>query len=390
MYRALIALLLSAAFISPANANTPPATFSFTGSGLGHGVGLSQIGAKALANQGKSAEEILSYYYTGVKVEPEIDNFDLKINIGHLLTAANLQLVSKTGFLKINDYQISDNQSIATFKYTPSGIATQIKRNKLVIANLPAANNILIQWSGTRFLPGDPALIAFNPGKSIQYQYGQIDLTIAGKSFEATNTVRLKDEYLYGVSEVSSAWPKESLRAQAIAARTYALNKGINLRPSCLCNLYGTTQDQVFVGATKLLEPKYGQFWREAVDSTSVDETQGLAITYKGFPISAYYSSSTAGMTESALNAFGTAVDYLQPVADPWSIDPNLNPRYVNWSRTVSQQIVAKAFLLPDVVKLVIKGKRIEATSSTGAKFSLRLETFRSRAVLPSPFFTIV
>ena len=70
------------------------------------------------------------------------------------------------------------------------------------------------------------------PGKSIQYQYGQIDLTISGKSFEATNTVRLKDEYLYGVSEVSSAWPRESLRAQAIAARTYALNKGINLRPT--------------------------------------------------------------------------------------------------------------------------------------------------------------
>ena len=136
MYRALIALLLSATFISPANANTPPATFSFTGSGLGHGVGLSQIGAKALANQGKSAEEILSYYYTGVKVEPELDNFDLKINIGHLLATANLQLVSKTGFVKINDYQITDIQSVATFKYTPSGIATQIKRNKSVAINL--------------------------------------------------------------------------------------------------------------------------------------------------------------------------------------------------------------------------------------------------------------
>lgn len=389
-FRSLFVAFLLLVTVIPASANTPPSVFSFTGSGLGHGVGLSQIGAKAMANQGKSAEEILSYYYSGVKIEPEIDNFDLKINIGHLLTSANLQLVSKVGFLKINDFQISDNQSIATFKYTSLGIVTQIRRNKVTIANLPATNSILIQWSGTRFLAGEPALVAFNSGKSIQYQFGQINLTMVGKAFEATNTVRLKDEYLYGVSEVSSAWPMESMRAQAIAARTYALSKGINLRPSCDCNLYGNTQDQVFVGATKLLEPKYGQFWKMAVDSTSVDENQGLAITYKGFPISAYYSSSTAGMTESALNAFGTAVDYLQPVADPWSIDPKLNPRYVNWSRSVSQQVISKAFLLPDVVKLVIKGKRIEATSSTGAKFSLRLETFRSRAVLPSPFFTIV
>jgi SpoIID/LytB domain protein len=214
-------------------------------------------------------------------------------------------------------------------------------------------------------------------------------LQVVGKAFEATNTVRLRDEYLYGISEVSSAWPREMLRAQAIAARTYAISKAGIYRASCDCDLYGTIQDQLFVGTAKLTEAKYGVLWKEAVDSTSVDEENGLAITYMGNPISAYYSSSSGGQTESALNAFGTDVEYLQPVADPVSLDPLRNPNYASWKRTVSGAVVAKAFGLLDVQKLEIQGKRIEATSLNGTKVSLRLETFRSRAALPSPFFTI-
>ena len=140
---------------------------------------------------------------------------------------------------------------------------------------------------------------------------------------------------------------------------------------------------------SKLSEAKYGALWKAAVDATNVDEENGLTATYMGNPISAYYSSSTGGMTESALNAFGTDVEYLQPVADPVSLDPKRNPNYAVWKRTVSAAIVAKAFGLLDVQKLVVKDKRIEATSLNGAKASLRLETFRSRAGLPSSFFTI-
>ena len=73
----------------------------------------------------------------------------------------------------------------------------------------------------------------------------------------------------------------------------------------------------------------------------------------------------------------------------PVSLDPKRNPNYAVWKRTVSVAVVAKAFGLPDVQKLTVKDKRIEATSLNGSKSSLRLETFRSRAGLPSSFFTI-
>jgi len=386
MYKSAIALLIFSLFNSSAFAAD---SFTFTGNGYGHGVGLSQIGGKAMALEGKSAEEILKYYYTGVTVEPVSDWYEIRINIGHELTSASLQLVSNTGFLKINDYQIKEKGVIAYFRYSNSGIVTIIRKQKTTLATLPATNSISIHWSGTRTLEGPPAVVAFNPGKSLRYQFGEMNLLVVGKYFEATNTVRLKDEYLYGVSEVSSAWPFEMLRAQAIAARSYAMSKAGIYRASCDCELYGTIKDQLFVGATKINEAKYGAIWKNAVDSTSVDEMYGLAITYQGAPINAYYSSSTGGMTESALNAFGTAFDYLQPVADPVSLDPKRNPRYATWTRSVSTAVIAKAFGLLDVQNLEIKDKRIEATSLNGTKASLRLETFRSRAGLPSPFFNL-
>ena len=387
MYKKALFLFLALLLSSPvANADNQ---FTFVGSGLGHGVGLSQIGAKAMALDGKSAEEILKYYYTGVQIQPFYDWYDIKVNIGHQLTSANLQLASATGYLTINGFQISDQATIATFKYNSNGITTFIRKNKLLIATLPASNSLEINWSGTRFLPGDEAEVAFNSGKSVRYKFGQIKLLVVGKSFEASNTVRLKDEYLYGISEVSSNWPIEALRAQVIAARTYALSKVGYYRPICDCELYGTIKDQLFIGIGKLAEPRYGDNWKAAVDQTNIDGETGLTITYEGHPINAYYSSSSNGMTESALNAFGTDQPYLQPVADPASMDPKLNPRYTNWSRSISAVIVAKAFNLSDIAKLEIIGKRIYATSIGGKQVSLRIETFRSRVVLPSPFFVI-
>ena len=387
MYKKAFLIFLALTLINPA-ANAAN-EFTFVGSGLGHGVGLSQIGAKAMALDGKSAEEILKYYYTGVEIQPLYDWYDIKVNIGHQLTTANLQLTSSIGYLTINGYQISDRATIATFKYSSSGITTFIRKNKALIATLPASDSVEINWSGTRFLPGDEAIVAFNPGKSVRYKFGQINLLVVGKFFEATNTVRLKDEYLYGISEVSSNWPIEALRAQVIAARTYALSKAGYYRASCDCELYGTIKDQLFIGIGKLTEPRYGDNWKAAVDQTNIDGDTGLTITYEGNPINAYYSSSTNGMTESALNAFGADQPYLQPVADPASMDSKLNPRYTNWSRSISSDVVAKVFNLSDVAKLEIIGKRIFATSRAGKRVSLRLETFRSRAALPSPFFTV-
>ena len=275
MYKALfvVATLITFFLAPPAKAET---TFTFEGNGFGHGVGLSQIGAKAMALEGKSAEEILKYYYTGVEVEPFPDWFDVRVNIGTKLNAASIRLVSDVGYISINGFELRDKQSTANFRYSAEGITTTITRTnsgiRSVIARIPAQDFVTIDWSGTRFLPGPTAIVAFTAGKSARYQFGRINLVMVGKGFEVTNTVRLKDEYLYGISEVSSSWPTESLKAQAIAARTYALSRVGNYRLSCDCDLFGNTKDQLFVGLSKISEPRFGALWKAAVDATSFNE----------------------------------------------------------------------------------------------------------------------
>ena len=90
--RFLLATFLLLASILPAHADPlVPSTFNFQGSGYGHGVGMSQIGARAQALQGRTAIEILRYYYSYVKVEPIQEEQVLRVNIGHFVTNISLQ-----------------------------------------------------------------------------------------------------------------------------------------------------------------------------------------------------------------------------------------------------------------------------------------------------------
>ncbi|HEY5650295.1 MAG TPA: hypothetical protein VIW46_02525, partial [Acidimicrobiia bacterium] len=68
----VIALVLSL-FPLAARAQTADDTYAINGSGWGHGVGMSQYGARALAESGRSASEIVEYYYTGVSLEAVSD-----------------------------------------------------------------------------------------------------------------------------------------------------------------------------------------------------------------------------------------------------------------------------------------------------------------------------
>jgi SpoIID/LytB domain protein len=125
--------------------------------------------------------------------------------------------------------------------------------------------------------------------------------------------------------------------------------------------------------------------------------TAGQTITQGGKPITAYFTSSSGGVTETAINAWGSERNYTQSVVDPASLDPVRNPRYFQWDRTVTQAAVAAAFVLPDVVSLEIIMKNasgtvamIKATSSKGIQRTLRGETFRGRTKIPSAYFDLV
>ena len=403
----IVATLVLTIFPSAASAAEVPATFAFQGSGYGHGVGMSQIGARAKALAGESATAILQYYYTGTAIETVTDTQILRINVGHLLTSAKLRSDSNGAQLQLFAGDLGETQTAAPLATLASktSLNLALTNNLIAISTTRGSKNTAVatgttftlRWTGTRYLEGPATVLSLTTGNTVnRYRHGQMSFKIIrdkvlGKRIEIINSVRLQDEYLWGISEVPSSWPAAALEAQAIASRTYAYAKSFKLRAACDCQLYGTISDQTFAGYSKESEPKFGELWKAAVNRTA-----GSIITFAGAPITAYFTSSSGGATETSEHAWGTATPYTVSVSDSASVNAVLNPRFATWSREISQSVIAQAFLLPDVVSLNVLSLNpagtvasIQATSSTGLIAILRGETFRSRSKLPSAWFAL-
>ena len=123
------------------------------------------------------------------------------------------------------------------------------------------------------------------------------------------NDVSLED-YIKGVvpSEMPASWELEALKAQAIAARSYAL-ANLGKQAKYGYDLKDNTEDQAYNGAGAETDRT----------NKAVDDTEGLVLTYDMKIISAYYSASAGGMTNT--NAWGSNVPYLHSV---FSFDDNV------------------------------------------------------------------
>ncbi len=143
-------------------------------------------------------------------------------------------------------------------------------------------------------------------GKPDRPYRGIITVQPAGGCLTVIDTVELED-YLQGVvsSEMGAGYPLEALKAQAVAARTYAL-RAREKNAAALYDLDDTPACQVYGGVLSE-DPRTTQ---------AVQETADKVLRYDGKLIDAVYSSTCGGYTESAKEAWGHDVPYLQSVAD--------------------------------------------------------------------------
>jgi stage II sporulation protein D len=165
--------------------------------------------------------------------------------------------------------------------------------------------------SGYLFSSSAPVSFASDDEKNGPVRYndkpyrGRIEVfTNLRGSLTVINELGLED-YVKGVvaNELSpGGYPAlEALKAQAIAARTYALkNRGQFMSQGF--DLLPTTRSQVYRGLTS----------ENSLSSKAVDETRGLIATYEGIPINALYTSTCGGRTENSENIFNDAVPYLR------------------------------------------------------------------------------
>jgi stage II sporulation protein D len=215
------------------------------------------------------------------------------------------------------------------------------------LGHLLANEQVTIAFDGTKFtINGKPidavrlSILKLKKGNEYSIEInkkkyrGDIDIHItSGKAgMTVVNTLPL-EEYLYGIigKEISPAWPLEAVKAQTVAARTYALynmnkhqNDGYDVCATTDCQVYGGRESEV---------PRV---------ITAVNATEGQVILYQGRPIPAYFHSSSGGYTENSENVWGNYLPYLRGVVD---YDQN-SPQF-KWEKQLTpnelEEVLSKA-----------------------------------------------
>ncbi len=158
------------------------------------------------------------------------------------------------------------------------------------------------------------------------------------------------DEYLYGVvpREMSGGWPIEALKAQAIAARNYAI---MNM---------GKYKKYGFDLTDDTFSQVYGGYSSEHPNSNrAVDETKGQIMVCDSRVVSALYHSNSGGKTEDSENVWGNKVSYLRGVEDGYSLGyPN-----DNWSVNMTKEAIENKLLQNKVDIGTITDVKIEELS---------------------------
>jgi stage II sporulation protein D len=306
-----------AALLVPASAQGST-VFTLTGHGWGHGIGMSQYGALGYAEHGFGYKQILRHYFTGTRIAPLPGSRTERV----LLSAGPAVHFGASGRMVLHD-AVGTKKSLAAGKYhlQRGGSAGRLQ---LVNGTTGAVTKRLV--APVTISPGSQPL-KLNDSAGIgfvrDHWHGSFRVAISGSSLLCIDLVGL-EKYLRGVvpSEMPASWMAPALKAQAVAARSYAV---ATRNPSGLFDAYADTRSQV-----------YGPIEHEAPASTAaVAATKHRVVWYKHTVATTFFSSSSGGRTASEQAAWGTSTGqpYLRPVIDRYDGAGGANP-YHNWPAT--------------------------------------------------------
>jgi stage II sporulation protein D len=258
----------------------------FNGHGWGHGVGMSQYGAEGYALHGSTYAQILAHYYPGTTLGPA------PTSTIRVLMLDRRKQVTITGTAPMS---VVDG----------SGARHTLPAGPYVIK---AAKQ---DW---------PVPLTFTPARgtflSLKNPYrGKLFVDLVDGRLRVIDIVGL-EQYLWGVvpAEMPSTWAPEALKAQAVAARSYALATRAVGAPF---DVYNDTRSQMYLGEAH----------ESPATTAAVNATKRQVAFYGGKVATTFFSSTSGGKTESALDWTGTPIPYLVSVVDPYDA---LSP-YHNW-----------------------------------------------------------
>ena len=219
--------------------------------------------------------------------------------------------------------------------------------------------------------------------------YGEFGYAVIGN--EKLTVINVVDIELYvmGVCavEMTESWPLEALKAQAVAARTFAQrNIGRSVYyDACGFDVTNDTYCQVYRG----MRGVGGNIWAAAVQTTNRYLTRGGAL------IEALYSAADGGATEDAENVFGYPNAYLRGVADPYeAAAENENP-YSSWVVTLTPKQLGTRVGIGPVASVTQTRSRtgnvteLELVSTSGQRVTLQRDRCRTALQMRSIHYEI-
>ena len=357
-------LLLVAGSAAHARSSAQPvpqgaATFVVTGHGWGHGVGLSQWGAYGYAQKGFDYEKIVLHYFPGTELGAAP------------VSRVRVLLTSGVKTLTVNstvDFKVRDGSGVV---------------HTLSAGAYPLTTALKLRVDGQPKATALPGPLLFQPGSAalaLKHRYrGSIQVDVNVGKLRAINMVGL-EQYLYGVvpSEMPYTWHPEALKAQAIAARSYALAT----RRTGAFDLYPDTRSQVYLGIEH----------EKPSTNAAVNATAGQVVLYDGEVAKTYFFSSSGGRTASAGDVWGEPVPYLVSVPDPYdSISPHHDWGPFVFSGTKLAKMLKMKGQVVDLQPELNSSGRIKVLNVIGTKGTLAVPgaVLRTKMGLRSTWFSV-
>ena len=393
----------------------------FRGGGWGHGLGMSQYGAQGAARLGCSAEQILTRYYSGTDVvsRPMPDEVRLRmLENGYRVDVEAVEGTltwSVPGCVALPpppgtpaptpSPTASPSSSPTTSTPAPSSPAPPSSASPTAGPLCPPAQPQGARWqlrvdpTGSQFVLYDlgvlpkqqiwtggsvDAPLRLQESGSVAHlttwhsssiylerwvRWDSTKFTLDGPLIDAVQRIggsdvgTAMDKYLWGIAEVPASFPPAALRAQAIAARTYAAKRaGQVLMPTPADqNWTGWAKETVGAGA------KWGLKWKAAVDATSgrvvVDATGGTLID-------AFYSSSMGGHTEDERYVWGVESSFLRAVDDSaWDAASSNPAEKRSWATGLSWRRLADRLRFDSISTIRVPPRGADARA-TGVKIT--------------------
>ncbi|MDQ3677168.1 MAG: SpoIID/LytB domain-containing protein, partial [Actinomycetota bacterium] len=295
-----IALAAPACAAALAAATTPAHAASrliIRGGGFGHGIGMSQYGTLGFAKHGKDHRFILGHYYRGT----QLGKLDSSARVRVLVQSTTR--ISFSGAVDVPGAKKLDPSRTYRATRKLSGGVTLRTASGGLVGNY-ASPLTVIGSSGAIRLSG-------RSGNGVSNGRYRGNLQIRPSSIGGLNAInQLKlEHYVRGVvaGESPASWPAQALRAQAVAARTYAITTS---KGGAGFDQYSDTRSQVYNGIAG----------ERASTNAATAATSGEVVTYEGKPVVTYYFSTSGGRTENIEYSFVGAVPkpWLRSVDDPY------------------------------------------------------------------------